>query len=100
VVTKEEQHGVIKANAGVCARAGLDAYRNGMPIRIQIERAVTSACSPCKDLRRSRSARPDELILTTLRPLASSRSSSPRSFASSQTGSLGHEVRHASITSS
>jgi formate-dependent nitrite reductase membrane component NrfD len=67
---------------------------------IYIERAVASELRLREQLHRSRSARPDELILTMLRPLASSRSTSPRSLASSQTGSLGQDVRHASITSS
>jgi hypothetical protein len=51
-------------------------------------------------LRRSRTARPDGLTPTIHRPLMSSRVTSPRSLASSQTGSFGQDVRHASITSS
>src|SRR6266542_4631780 len=51
-------------------------------------------------LRRSRKARPDGLRPTIRRPLISSRVTSPRSLASSQTGSIGQDVRHASITSS
>ena len=82
------------------ARTGLEVCRNGKTSRIQIERAVAPGRSLCEDLRRLRRARPEELILTMLRPLASTRSISPRSLASSQTGSLGQEVRHASITSS
>ena len=51
-------------------------------------------------LRCSRSARPDDVILTIRRPFTSCLMTSLRSFASSQTGSLGHEVRQASITCS
>jgi hypothetical protein len=42
---------------------------------------------------------PNGVTRTIERPFAKDVSTSPRSFASSQTGSLGHEVRHASIVS-
>src|SRR6266852_2120212 len=41
----------------------------------------------------SRRASPNDVILTIQRPFTSSLMMSPRLFASSQTGSLGHEVR-------
>src|SRR5215472_4672961 len=47
-----------------------------------------------------RRSRPDDVILTTQRPFTFSVTTRPRSFASSHKGSLGHDVRHASITSS
>jgi|HubBroStandDraft_6_1064221.scaffolds.fasta_scaffold69650_2 hypothetical protein len=47
-----------------------------------------------------RKSSPDDVILTIERPCTCSFLTNPRSFASSQTGSLGHDVRHASITSS
>lgn len=52
------------------------------------------------DLRCSRKASADDVILTMQRPCTCSFMTSPRSFASSQTGSRGHDVCHASITSS
>ena len=42
---------------------------------------------------------PSGVTRTIERPFANDVSTSPRSFASSQTGSFGHEVRHASIVS-
>jgi hypothetical protein len=50
--------------------------------------------------RRSRRARPGGLTPTIQRPSRSSRVTSPRSLASSHTGSFGQDVRHASMTSS
>lgn len=50
-------------------------------------------------LRCPRTARPEDVSLTMERPFTRSTATSPRSFASSQTGSLGHEVRQASMTS-
>ncbi len=47
-----------------------------------------------------RSAKPNDVIRTMEEPFSCSVVISPRSFASSQTGSLGHDVRQASITSS
>jgi hypothetical protein len=63
---------------------------SGFPIRAE----------PWKSLCRSRNASPAGVALTTERPSTCSFLTSPRSFASSQTGSFGHEVRHASMTSS
>ena len=48
----------------------------------------------------SRNARPDDVTLTSVRAFTRSFVISPRSLACSQTGSLGHDVRQASITSS
>src|SRR5215472_6206127 len=49
---------------------------------------------------RSRRESPTRVIRTTQRPLTSTTVTSPRSFASSQTGSLGQDVRQAEMTSS
>jgi hypothetical protein len=52
------------------------------------------------DIRCSSRAKPAVVTLTTTRPLTCCFATSPRVFASSHTGNLGHDVRHASITSS
>jgi hypothetical protein len=67
----------------------------------QLDFSGRRRCSaPRRGRRSSSSVSPEDVIRTTERPFTPSLATSPRSFASSQTGSRGHDVRQASITSS
>ena len=77
-----------------------DLHRAGFYDSLAAVCVTLDRLDPGSWIGRSRRASPNRVIRTIQRPLTSTTVTSPRSFASSQTGSLGHDVRQAEMTSS